>query len=128
MLSRVLLSRWVRSRLKAKAAAEAQQRRQEATEAFSNQNMNSIQATVTRFIEQLPSERHPDSIDDEPDGYIGLEWYRSPRCIITVSVGPENTLIWAALIGSDAYHGSSTCYQVIPPELLRLIERVTEGR
>jgi len=80
-----------------------------------------------RFIQNLPLGFPQPAVSGEPDGHINFEWYRSPRRVISVSIGPDNRLYWAALIGTESPRGSARYIERIPEIVLDQIARVFEG-
>ncbi len=76
------------------------------------------------LVESLPMAYRTPTITGEPDGHVNLEWYVSPRRILTVSVNPNATLHWAALIGAEDPRGSCQFYGDAPKTLLYWIGRV----
>jgi hypothetical protein len=76
------------------------------------------------FIEALPDAYPFPDITAEPDGHINLEWCRQPRRILSVSVGPDGTLYWAALLGHEDPRGSCPFAGDIPQTILYWIGRV----
>ena len=83
--------------------------------------------TATRFIQSLPLGTPLPMVTGEPDGHINLEWYRSTRRLLSVSVGPSDRLYWAALIGTEDPRGSCRFFNRISKSLLYYIDRVCEG-
>ena len=88
-----------------------------------------------RFVKALPPDIPNPTIGGDPDGHLTLEWYRSPRCILSVSVSPEGDLHYAALrevTSKVAGNGSkvSKSYGTepfsgeIPESILRLVSQV----
>ncbi len=78
-----------------------------------------------RFVELLPLGYLPSSVGAEPDGHIALEWHRNPRWTLSVSVSPEGTLHYAALLGAEDPRGSCPFFGDISENLLSLIRRVS---
>jgi hypothetical protein len=77
------------------------------------------------LIEALPLTcPSPSSIGAEPDGHLTLEWHKHPRWTFSVSVSPEGTLHYAALLGSEDPRGSCPFYGEVPETVLTLIRRV----
>jgi hypothetical protein len=77
------------------------------------------------LIEALPLTcPSPSSIGAEPDGHLTLEWHKYPRWTLSVSVGPEGTLYYAALLGTEDPRGSCPFYGDVPETVLTLIRRV----
>jgi hypothetical protein len=79
------------------------------------------------FLEALPPGYPLPDILAEPDGHLNLEWYRGTRRILSVSVSPEGTLYWAALIGTEDPRGSCLFSGDIPDTILYWIRRVSAG-
>ena len=67
----------------------------------------------------------PSSVGAEPDGHLALEWHRHPRWTLSVSVSPEGTLHYAALLGTEDPRGSCPFFGDISQSLLSLIRRVS---
>ena len=86
-----------------------------------------VRDTAIRFVEALPLGFPQPVVCGEPDGHINLEWYRNPRRVISVSVGPANRLHWAALIGSESPRGNVRFIDRVPESILRYIARVFQG-
>jgi hypothetical protein len=76
------------------------------------------------LIEALPLGYPLPSVGAEPDGHLTLEWYRHPNWTLSVSIAPEGTLYYAALLGTEDPRGSCPFYGEIPESLLYLIRRV----
>lgn len=77
-----------------------------AGEEFRNENWDGYGAIpvseetfriARRFILAIPPYIPNPTLGAEPDGHITFEWYRSPRCTVSVSVSPEGDLHYAAL-------------------------------
>ncbi len=86
-----------------------------------------VRDTAVRFVESLPLGFPQPAVSAEPDGHINLEWYRNPRRVISVSVGPADRLHWAALIGSESPRGSVRFIDRVPESILQYIARVSQG-
>lgn len=79
------------------------------------------------FLEALPLGTPAPSIGAEPDGYITLEWYDSPRRTISISISPDGDLHYAALIGASKAYGTESFIGEIPKEIIGLIHRITSA-
>jgi hypothetical protein len=90
------------------------------TEAVKPQTLQHARA----FIEALPPEYPLPSVGAEPDGYVTFEWYRATNWLLSVSVSPEGTLYWAALLGNEDPRGSSRFEGEVPETILYWIGRV----
>ncbi|MDR5729829.1 MAG: hypothetical protein RB191_20645 [Terriglobia bacterium] len=77
-----------------------------------------------RFLSALPLGTPAPSIGAEPDGHITLEWYRSPRRTLSVSVSPDGKLHYAALIGPSRQYGTEPFYGTVPDTIIEPIARV----
>ncbi len=79
-----------------------------------------------RLVESLPLGCPlPSSVGAEPDGQLALEWHRNPRWTLSVSISPEGTLHYAALLGAEDPRGSCPFFGDISDSLLSLIRRVS---
>lgn len=86
-----------------------------------------VRDCAIQFIRSLPLGFPQPEVSNEPDGHINLEWYQSPRRVISVSIGPGNCLHWAALIGTESPRGSARFLERVPAIILDQIARVYEG-
>ncbi len=77
------------------------------------------------FLRALPLGTPAPSVGAEPDGHITLEWYKSPRQTLSVSVSPEGQLHFAALLGASKQYGTEPFYGSMPQAILNLIYRVS---
>jgi hypothetical protein len=77
-----------------------------------------------RFLESLPLGIPAPSVGAEPDGHLTLEWHRSPRRTLSVSVSPESDLQYAALLGAGKAYGTEPFLGDAPKAVLDLVYRV----
>ena len=75
-------------------------------------------------VESLPIWVPSPIVGCEPDGHLTLEWYRSPRSIVSVSISPDGELNCAALIGSSRLYCTDTFNGDFPEMILQLIQRI----
>ncbi len=76
------------------------------------------------FLESLPLGcRHP-SIGADPHGHLSVEWYRSPRRVLSISVTADGLLHYAALLGPNETCGTETFFGEVPDTILALVRRV----
>lgn len=76
------------------------------------------------LIESLPLAFPRPSIGAEPDGQLTLEWYKSPRRCLSVSVDPNGFLHYAGLYGPSKHYGTMTFTGSAPSELISLVRDV----
>jgi hypothetical protein len=84
-------------------------------------------AWARRLLEGLPPEIPNPTVSADPDGHVSLEWYRSPRHLLSVSVSPEGELHFAALFGKSRLHGVEPLEGALPKLITQLITRVLAG-
>jgi hypothetical protein len=77
-----------------------------------------------RFAQSLPFGIPAPEVSTEPDGEITFEWYASPTRVLSVSVGPNNELTYAALFGASRAYGTEVFHDEIPEVVLSHIKRV----
>jgi len=79
-----------------------------------------------RFLESLPLGTPAPTVGAEPDGHITLDWYRTPRRTLSVSVSPDSELFYAALLpGPRKENGTEQFIGDVPLSILDLIRDVT---
>ena len=76
-----------------------------------------------RFARSLPFSLPSPEISAEPDGEITFEWYSNPTRVISVSIGPNNELHYAALFGVSRAYGTEVFHDEIPEIILSHIKR-----
>ena len=76
------------------------------------------------FLECLPLGTRSPSAGAEPDGQLTLEWYRSKRRTLSVSITPDGELYYAALLGHTRRYGTEPFFGEIPRSILDLIHEV----
>lgn len=77
-----------------------------------------------QFLAALPLSTPVPSIGAEPDGHITVEWYRSPKRTLSVSISPDGELHYAALLGPERICGTETFRTRIPQVFVNLIARI----
>jgi hypothetical protein len=77
-----------------------------------------------RFLEAIPPGLPAPSVGAEPDGDITVEWYRSPRRTLSVSISPDDNLHYSALLGPNKQYGTEVFFGAVPDTILDLIRRV----
>ncbi len=78
-----------------------------------------------QILAVLPLRTQVPSIGAEPDGQITVEWHRSPKRTLSVSISPEGNLYFAALLESDKTVGTEPFVGDVPKIIADLIDRVT---
>jgi len=79
---------------------------------------------ASQFLEALPLGTPAPSVGAEPDGHLTLEWHRSPRRTLSLSMSPEGDLHYAALLGTSKRYGTEPFCGEAPPVIVDLIGRV----
>lgn len=83
--------------------------------------------SACEFLEALPLGTPAPSIGAEPDGHITLEWHRSPRRTLSISISPENDFHYAALMGASKAYGTAPFFGEVPKEIVDLIHRIVSA-
>lgn len=76
------------------------------------------------FLEALPLGTAAPTVGAEPDGHLTLEWHRTSRRTLSVSVSPDGELHYAALLGASKRYGTEPFFGDVPTPILDLISRV----
>lgn len=77
-----------------------------------------------QFLESLPLGIPAPSVGAEADGHLTLEWYRSPDRLLSVSVGPDGVVYYAALLGASKRSGTEPFNGEVPEDIVRIIRRL----
>jgi hypothetical protein len=77
-----------------------------------------------RFLELLPLGFPAPSLGAEPDGQLTLEWHRSARRTLSVSVSPDGELHYAAHVGPNRVYGTEAFVDESPDTIIALIRRI----
>ncbi|MCX7049360.1 MAG: hypothetical protein NTX50_28235 [Candidatus Sumerlaeota bacterium] len=72
------------------------------------------------FLKSMPTVPKPE-ISAEPDGCITMEWRKSSRCTLSVSISPSGELYYAALIGASSRCGTEIFLGIAPQAIIDLI-------
>lgn len=84
--------------------------------------------SAVKLVSGLPWRFPPPDACGEADGDFCLEWYRGPRRVLAVSIGPNGILHWSALIGDDDLRGtwrySPEAGDAAPEMLRQLLSRL----
>jgi hypothetical protein len=83
-----------------------------------------VYALACQFLRALPLGIAAPSVGAEPDGHLTLEWYCSPRRLLSVSISPEGDLHYAALLGPNKAYGTEAFIGEVPRRILDLIHQV----
>ncbi len=75
-------------------------------------------------LEALPLGTIAPTVGAEPDGHITLEWYKSPRHTLSVSISPEGELHYAALLGHKKRYGTESFWGEVPNVIMDIIRQV----
>ena len=76
------------------------------------------------LIDSLPLGFPMPSIGAEPDGQLTMEWRKSPRRVLSVSIDPEGFLHYAGLFGMNKRFGTIVFFSNAPDELLQLVREL----
>jgi hypothetical protein len=75
-------------------------------------------------LESLPPGFPSPSIGAEPDGALTLEWHRSLRRTLSVSVDETSDLHYAALLGPNQQFGTEVFCGELPDRIAALVDQV----
>ena len=75
-----------------------------------------------KFLRLLPTGTPLPEISADIDGEVIIEWNTGPRWVISVSVGRDGTLSYAALMGYRTRNGTEYLREALPVALSECIE------
>ncbi len=87
-------------------------------------SLETLEMTL-RVLEVLPPGLPRPTFGAEPDGELTMEWYRSPRRLLSLSIGNAGDLNYAALLGAERIFGRILFCGAIPDNLIALIRKVS---
>lgn len=76
------------------------------------------------FLRALPRLIPVPEISVDPDGEVAIEWSFGPRAILTVSVGHDGRVSYAALMGMARARGTEWLVDEVPKPILDLLGRI----
>jgi hypothetical protein len=79
---------------------------------------------AVKFIKVLPMSLLNLEIGIDPDGEISLDWYGEGNSSVTISIGPNDELTFAARFGQARVHGVEFFEDEIPRAILELLSRL----
>jgi len=78
------------------------------------------------FIKSIPFGIEAPTVSVEPDGHIVFEWYHTQTRLLSVSIGLNGLLHYAALLGPRKYFGTDPFLNFIPNSIINLILQVKD--
>lgn len=72
----------------------------------------------------LPLDVPMPEVAGQPNGAIGLDWYRGANRLVWISVTADGAIHWIARAGDSRARGSDVLLDELPGELLNYIRRV----
>ncbi len=80
---------------------------------------------AVKLIKSLPLTAFPmPEVTPEPNGEIGLEWYRKERQVFVASVSGRNEIVYAGLLGVNKSHGTEYFGDSLPSVILENLKRL----
>lgn len=87
-------------------------------------DLNAV-SNAHRFITALPRDLPYPEIGAMPDGDISLDWDFGPRKTLTVAIGSQSRLAYAAIDTDEEWSGTFTFTATIPKTLIRAITNIS---
>lgn len=88
-------------------------------------------AHMRRLLSLLPPGllRSPaPEIVPDPDGEIAIEWYISPSCLLSISVGSNGRLAWAGMVDGREIRNEAILTSQVPDQVLVCINSLIADR
>jgi hypothetical protein len=83
-----------------------------------------LQKVARVLIQSLPSNLEDPDLGVELDGSVTLEWRRSQTKVISISISPDNSLYFAALLDGIRKRAAYPFQTTFPNDLLRVVNEV----
>ena len=77
-----------------------------------------------KFFAAIPLTFPLPEIEAEPEGRVAFEWYAGPRAVLTVSLGGQDAVAFAATLGSDGDYGRAVFRDKLPAIVVFLLRRL----
>jgi hypothetical protein len=77
-----------------------------------------------QFLETIPLDTHHPSVSASPDGNISFDWDSSSSRSLSVSIGSDGSIHYAALLGPNKTYGTEYFFGDAPKNILEIITRV----
>jgi hypothetical protein len=82
-----------------------------------------------KLIKSLPVTAFPmPEVTPEPNGDVGLEWYRENRLVFVVSVSGKSEIVYAGLFGANKTHGTEYFGDSLPSIILENLKRLYKDK
>ena len=79
---------------------------------------------ASRLLRMFPPSLPMPDILAEPDGSIGLEWYRRRGFSFAISLGGKDTIYYAGIFGKNETHGKEEFTDFVPENILENLRRL----
>jgi len=79
---------------------------------------------LIRLLQLLPPAIPLPAIGAEPDGAIGLEWYKAKQQVFVVSVDGNNTITYAGIFDGNKIHGVWSFGDTLPEVIIENLRRL----
>jgi len=79
---------------------------------------------AARLLFVLPIGVTAPTVSVDPDGEVSYEWYTSASRVLSVSVGADGMLHYAARVGASRHHGAEPFLGHFPTVILDLVRKV----
>jgi hypothetical protein len=81
-------------------------------------------ANAARLLLTLPTTLPAPEVAVEPDGEVAFEWFKEPRRVLSVSIGPDNEISYAGLFGRSKTHGTEYFADELPKAIVENLARL----
>lgn len=82
---------------------------------------------AAKVVKAIPEGIPIPSLSAEPDGHVTLEWCFPPSRIMSISVAPNGSLHYAAMIDENRTYGTEVFSGAVPEVITELINLVIGG-
>ena len=87
-----------------------------------------VYSNVKKLLAMIPSSFPEPDILPEPDGSIGLEWFKKKNFVFVISIADNNIISYAGLFGkNNKIHGTECFYDSLPKIITDCLMRLFQN-
>lgn len=77
------------------------------------------------FLSSLPNKHIDLELSATPEGDVAFDWFYAKRHSLTLLIGEQSRLVYAAIDGDEEYSGTASFVDEAPRSILRTLDRLS---